>query len=103
MGEVFIGGYIARGTKVLKKLPIRVIDFSNKDDKLLHDTISKIQQKLIGIQTGIDKNINNNRALIPLKRKFKTEKIKLDNLLKSLYNLEDDNLIPLISEIYAIN
>jgi SAM-dependent methyltransferase len=103
IGEVFRGGYIARGTKVLKKLPIRVIDFSNEDDKSLHDTISEVQQRLIGIQTDIDKNINNNRALIPLKRQFQIEKTKLDNLLTSLYNLEDDNLIPLISEIYAVN
>lgn len=103
IGEVFRGGYIARGTKVLKKLPIRVIDFKNSDDKLLHDSISQTQQNLIAIQTNIDKNISNKRALIPLKRQFKTKKTELDNLLKSLYNLEDDNLIPLISEIYAVN
>jgi hypothetical protein len=29
-GEVFRGGYIARGTKVLKNLPIRKIDFSKQ-------------------------------------------------------------------------
>ncbi len=103
IGEVFRGGYIARGTKVLKKLPIRVIDFNNIEDKALHDTISQTQKTLIEIQTNIDENINNKRALTPLKRQFKTKKIELDNLLKSLYNLEDDNLIPLISEIYATN
>jgi hypothetical protein len=32
-GEVFRGGYIARGTKVLKNLPIRKIDFSDAKQK----------------------------------------------------------------------
>ena len=103
IGEVFRGGYIARGTKVLKKLPIRVINFDNIDDKSLHDAISETQQTLIDIQSKIDNNISNKRALTPLKRQFQIEKIKLNTLLKSLYNLEDDNLIPLISDIYAVN
>lgn len=101
IGEVFRGGYIARGTKVLKKLPIRVIDFEDREDKLLHDDISSLQKNLIEIQGKIDKNSGNNRVLTPLKRQFTKEKSTLDLLLKSLYNLEDDNLIPNISEIYA--
>ncbi|MFK5975844.1 MAG: hypothetical protein QM493_05000, partial [Sulfurovum sp.] len=102
-GEVFRGGYIARGTKVLKKLPIRVIDFENGEDKSLHDNIALIQKELIDIQTKIDKNIGNKRKKTPLERQFKTKKEELDALLKSLYNLENDNLIPLISDIYAID
>ena len=101
IGEVFRGGYIARGTKVLKKLPIRVIDFENREDKLSHDNISSLQKSLIDIQGKIDKNSGNNRVLTPLKRQFKKEKLKLDSQLKSLYNLENDDLIPNILEIYA--
>lgn len=101
IGEVFRGGYIARGTKVLQKLPIRFINFENRDDKSLHDDISSLQKNLIKIQAKIDRNSGNNRVLTPLKRQFEKEKLKLDALLKSLYNLEDDDLIPLISEIYA--
>src|SRR5690606_1587925 len=36
-GEVYRGGYKARGTKVLKNLPIRKIDFSDSKQKTLHD------------------------------------------------------------------
>ncbi len=32
-GEVFRGGYIARGTKVLKKFPIRLIDFQDRGER----------------------------------------------------------------------
>jgi hypothetical protein len=103
IGEVFRGGYIARGTKILKRLPIRIIDFENERDKELHNAIAKSQKELIAIQMEIDKNSKNKRKLTPLKRQFQTQKNHLDKLLKELYNLEDDNLIPLISEIYGTN
>jgi len=101
-GEVFRGGYIARGTKVLKKLPIRIIDFSSKEEKAIHDKIAYIQEELINTQGKIDKNRTNNRKLIPLLRQFDSQKNELEQTLKTLYNLgKSDELIPLISEIYA--
>lgn len=104
IGEVFRGGYIARGTKVLNRLPIRIIDFSDKNDVAQHNSISKIQKTLIDIQIKIDTNYGNNRKLIPLQRQFSQKKQELDEALKNLYNLrKDDNLIPLMSEIYATN
>lgn len=101
-GEVFRGGYIARGTKVLKRLPIRRINFADATEKRLHDEIAATQETLIHLQGEIDKNNSNQRELIPLQRRFDNEKKKLDATLKTLYNLgEQDNLIPLISELYA--
>lgn len=103
-GEVFRGGFIARGTKVLKKLPIRKIDFDNNDERALHDSISHVQQELIQLQGNIDNNQNNNRQLIPLYRRFSHKKIELENLLKQLYNLgQSDSLIPKINENYGID
>ncbi len=103
-GEVFRGGYIARGTKVLKKLPIRIIDFNSKGEKKIHDKIASIQEELINIQGKIDKNKANNRKLIPLQRQFDIQKNELEETLNTLFNLgESDSLIPLISEIYATN
>lgn len=104
MGEVFRGGYIARGTKVLKKLPVRIIDFDKSDDKAIHDEIASLQKKLIQLQGNIDKNSGNNRKLIPFKRQFDVAKLELTKKLKDLYSLgEKDQLIPLISEAYEIN
>ena len=104
IGEVFRGGYIARGTKVLKKLPIRLIDFKTKSEKEIHDKIVKIQKELIVVQEKIDKKHGNTRALIPLQRQFDRLKTELDDTLKSLYNLgKEDSDIPLISKIYATN
>ncbi|WP_435675596.1 Eco57I restriction-modification methylase domain-containing protein [Polaribacter sp.] len=103
-GEVFKGGYIARGTKVLRKTPIRTIDFTDKTDKGIHDKIVTLQKELIKIQSKIDTNKGNARKLTPLNRKFINKKAEIDYTLKVLYNLgENDNLIPAISEMYATN
>ena len=103
-GEVFRGGYIARGTKVLKNLPIRKIDFTNAIDKALHDKIVETQKDLISIYDKIDANAGNKRALTPLQGQFAREKANLDKLLAKLYNLgNEDSLIPLIKELYEAN
>lgn len=99
-GEVFRGQYIARGTKVLKRLPIRKIDFENNLDKSLHDSISVIQEELISIQELIDRNRNTPRNVIQYQRTFAQKKEQLNSLLKGLYRLgEQDDKIPLISKI----
>jgi len=103
-GEVFRGGYIARGTKVLKKIPIRTIDFKNKTDKAIHNKIVSLQKELITIQGKIDINIGNPRKLVPLNRQFINKKAEMNDTLKILYNLgASDSLIPTISDMYAIN
>ncbi len=103
-GEVFRGGYIARGTKVLKNLPIRKIDFANVKEKALHNKIVETQKELISIYDQIDANAGNKRALIPLQNQFAREKVNLEKLLAQLYNLgNDDSLIPLIKELYEAN
>jgi len=103
-GEVFRGGYVARGTKVLKNLPILKIDFTNAKEKVLHDKIVKTQKELININDQIDVNAGNKRALTPILGQFEREKVNLDKLLAELYDLgDDDSLIPLIKELYESN
>ena len=102
IGEVFRGGYIARGTKVLKRLPIRKIDFSNKKDKSLHNEIAAKQKRLIKIQSQLDKAVKNPRVRKTAERAFKKELRAMEHLLLKLYNLgDDDKKIPLIKEMYA--
>lgn len=103
-GEVFRGGYIARGTKVLKNLPIRKIDFTNGDEKGLHNEIVKFQKGLISLFDKIDANAGNKRVLTSLQNQFAREKTNLEKLLAKLYDLGDDDiLIPLIKELYEAN
>lgn len=103
-GEVFRGSYFARGTKVLNNLPIRKIDFTNAKDKAIHDKIVEIQKELINTQDQIDANIGNKRLLTPLQRQFEKDKQSLEKLLVKLYDLgNDDELIPLIKDLYETN
>ena len=100
-GEVFRGGYIARGTKVLKKLPVRKINFADAKEKAFHDEIAATQKELIGIFDKIDANAGNKRTISLLQNRFSREKANMEKLLADLYDLgDDDSLIPLIKEIY---
>lgn len=102
-GEIFRGGFIARGTKVLKQLPFRAINFHNKDDKKLHDNIASLQQQLISLGDRIKATGNNRRALAPLNRSFDSKKKEMDVLVCQLFGLTEQEYleIPQISEIYA--
>lgn len=102
-GEIFRGGFIARGTKVLEQLPFRTIDFDNQDEKKLHDDIANLQQELISIGDRIVKAGNNKRVLTPLNRNFSYKKNEMEKLIQNLFSLtkEEYHQIPIISEIYA--
>lgn len=102
-GEIFRGGFIARGTKVLKQLPFRAIDFDDERDKELHDNISSLQQQLISLGDRIQVAGNNKRVLAPLIRNFNLNKRKMDTLIQQLFGLTEKEYlqIPQISEMYA--
>ena len=103
-GEIFRGNFVARGTKVLERLPIIEIDFGDETQKDLHNRIAATQENLNNLQTQIDRNVGNNRKLVPLNRKFEKQKQYLDDYLNELYGLgRDDQLIPSVSDIYEIN
>lgn len=98
-GEIFRGGFIARGTKVQTRMPIPTIDFNDKAQKKTHDQISQLQHKLNKLYCQILKA--DSRERIILQRQFKDEKIQMDNLLKNLFNLgEFDSEIPTVEELY---
>lgn len=100
-GEVFRGGYFARGTKVLDNLPIRTIDFDDPKEKAIHDKIVDIQKDLITAQGEIDKYQADKRKLVVAERTFHRLKVKMDQELANLYDLgTDDAQIPLIKELY---
>ena len=102
-GEVFRGGYIARGTKVLEKLPIRSIDFSNPEETELHNAIAALQQELIEVHSELASNTSA-RNRTRLQRRFNSLRTDMISNLKGIYALGDDDLlIPSIQEIYAAN
>ena len=102
-GEIFRGGYIARGTKVLKQIPIREIDFTNPNERNIHDDIVNRQKRLIELGDKISKVAKNRRSLIPLQRQFDLLKQEQQNVINMLYGMTNDevSLIPKIKELYA--
>jgi type I restriction-modification system DNA methylase subunit len=104
-GEIFRGGYIARGTKVLKQIPIRTIDFGNEVDVKMHDDIVNRQKHLISIGDKLAKVANNPRKAAPIQRQFDMLKEEQQNVINGLYGMskEEQRQIPLIKEIYAVD
>ena len=102
-GEIFRGGYIARGTKVLNQIPIREIDFTNPNERKIRDDIVVRQKRLIGLGDKLSKASKNQRSLIPLQRQFDLLKQEQQNVINMLYGMKNDEvaLIPKIKELYA--
>lgn len=102
MGEIFRGGFIARGTKVLKQLPVRKIDFENAEEKQTHNSIAEKQKQLIELGDKIDTMHGNKRQLTILQRQFDIAKQELADMIMNLYGMQQyDNIIPIIKEQYA--
>ena len=101
-GEIFGGGFIARGTKVLKQLPIRKIDFDNNDERLAHNSIADLQKQLIQMGDEIYAAHGNKRKLTILQRQFELSKKQLADFVMHLYGMKQyDSIIPIIKEQYA--
>lgn len=102
-GEIFRGGFIARGTKVLKQIPIRTIDFNKPADVAAHDEIVERQKTLISLGDKIAIAGNNARRLTPLKRQFEVLKAEQQQAINDLYGMSEEEvlLIPKIKELYA--
>lgn len=97
IGDVFRGGYFAHGTAVLKRLPIRSINFAS-EERELHNNIASLQESLIDLGTKIS-NTKDKRDIDSLEKEFGYKKKVLGELLRNLYGLsiQDDNKIPLIN------
>lgn len=102
-GEIFRGGYIARGTKVLKQIPIRTIDFENQEEKTKHDTIVERQKRLIAIGDKIAATEGNRRKQTPLLRQFDNLKQEQQRAINVLYDMTESQVsrIPIIKDLYA--
>lgn len=102
-GEIFRGGFIARGTKTLQDLPIRKINFDNDDERELHDKIASQQKELIALGDKCLKVKDNKRKYILAEREFEHKLDIQNNNLRILFGLseEQDKQVPLITKMYA--
>ncbi|ECF8132058.1 class I SAM-dependent DNA methyltransferase, partial [Salmonella enterica] len=98
-GEIFRGGFVARGTKVQTRMPIPIIDFDAPNQKAIHDKISRQQQSLNKLYGQYQKAGDRDKVIY--ERQFNHEKKKMAVLIKNLFDLGDfDSEIPEIDDLY---
>lgn len=98
-GEVFRGGFIARGTKIQNLMLIPTINFDDLASKLEHDKVSQLQQKMNSLYMSI--STENDRTKAVLQRQFEVYRAEMDALIAKLYDLDDlDKKIPSIEDLY---
>lgn len=98
-GEIFRGGFVARGTKVQTRMPIPKISFDNAAEKAKHDNIAELQKQANELYSNL---INaNDRSKNPLERQLKIATQQIENIIKELFDLGHlDEKIPSIQELY---
>ncbi|MFW1954492.1 Eco57I restriction-modification methylase domain-containing protein [Acinetobacter guillouiae] len=100
-GEIFRGGYIARGTKVQNQMPIPTINFENESEKERHDKIANLQENMNKLYSKLSKE--DNRSKIIMRRQFDAMILEMDKMLKMLFDLGDfDRNIPSVEELYSL-
>jgi hypothetical protein len=98
-GEVFRGGFIARGTKIQKRMPIPTIDFTKPTEVKKHKAVADLQKSLNKLHADILKA--DARSKLTLERKFDSDAKKMDGLIKDLFGLGDlDCKIPSVEDLY---
>jgi type I restriction-modification system DNA methylase subunit len=99
-GEVFRGGFVARGTKIQTRMPIPKINFNDVADKEKHDQIADLQERMNKLYSGMSKA--SARSKITLQRQFESMIQEIDELIMALFNLGDlDKKILSVKELYS--
>jgi hypothetical protein len=98
-GEIFRGGFIARGTKIQTRMPIPTIRFADSADTARHDDIATLQRQLNHLYAQITQA--SAREKIVYQRQFDTLQARMDALITALFDLgELDKKIPSIEALY---
>ena len=86
MASDFEGDYYARGTNVLNRIPIKILDFTNPSQKALHDEIV-VKAQMVYKLNAIIENSSGLKRTTPLER-------RVSHIL--------DEIFELINEVYKI-
>ncbi len=85
------GGYIALNKQYIEQLPVRIIDFSNRQELARHDkmvslvqTMLELHKKLHGARTPDEKTM--------LQRQIDATDRQIDNIVYELYGLTDEEI-----------
>ena len=85
--STFRGGYYSHGKQFIAELPIRRIDFSDKSQKILHDSIVEKVHRLENVILHIDNSGNSSQKKVLERAATNIEK-ELSALVDTLYDVE---------------
>jgi hypothetical protein len=82
----------------LASLPIRMIDFSNPDEKALHDKLIALVEKMLELQRKYhDARMDRDKEIY--ERQIKMVDAQIDRLVYDLYGLTEEE-IEIIEEVF---
>lgn len=81
------GGYYRYFTQYLKRLPIRLIDFSNPAEKKLHDDLVALVDVMLALHQRLQNAVGNERE--QLQRQIEKTDREIDTLVYKLYGITD--------------
>lgn len=87
----FRGAYYSHGKQFIENLPIKVIDFEDKEEKGKHDEIARLVKNLINTKISI-KSVYNAGKRAVLQRKYKQLREMLINQVNELYRIDNDGI-----------
>ncbi|MGR3296309.1 MAG: TaqI-like C-terminal specificity domain-containing protein, partial [Candidatus Bathyanammoxibius sp.] len=80
------GGYFEYKPMYVNQLPIRTIDFSNPKDKVRHDKMVKLVERMLDLNKKLQKARTEHDKTV-LKRQIDSTDTQIDNLVYELYGL----------------
>jgi hypothetical protein len=87
----FRGNYASHGKQFIKDLPIRDIDFNNKDQSKIYEQINELVNELI--QTATEKEeAETPQEINQLERQYELMKSRIDALVEKLYRIDKGDL-----------
>ena len=86
----FRGGYFAANKQYIERLPIRIIDFNNPKEKILHDDLVKLVEVMLDLRKREQKA--EGHELEQLKRQIEKTDHEIDERVYELYGLREKEI-----------
>ncbi|MDO9538172.1 MAG: N-6 DNA methylase [Thermoplasmata archaeon] len=87
----FHGGYFAANKQFIEQLPIRIIDFSNKEDVARHDKMVKLVERMLKLHKDV-KGASTPDAETRIQRQIEATDREIDELVYELYGLTEEDI-----------
>lgn len=87
----FNGGYFASNKQFIEKLPIKVIEFHDLQEKNMYDQIVQLVSTMLRLQKT-NNNLTVEQERIVLKRQIESVDNQIDKLVYELYGLTEDEI-----------